>query len=278
MDLTTVILMLLAGLAHASWHAIVKSQSRHATLAGMGVIASLVALPFAFVFELPAVTTLPILAVSVLMHSGYKVCLAFAYERSDLSKAYPLARGAVPIFATVLSLVALRQVPQPMQFAGIGIVSLGLFGLALEKFEANGRILLAAFGAGAMVAGYSVLDAYGTQIPPGWASFTIWVILLDSMLFLGIARAIRGKELWSELHAGRARVICAGVLGTISFSIFMWALSRNPAAVVVAFRECSVLFATLIGLLWLKEAVSMRRILSAVSIAIGLMLVALYPR
>jgi len=51
-------------------------------------------------------------------------------------------------------------------------------------------------------------------------------------------------------------------------------LSRNPIANVVAFRECSVLFATLIGVLFLGEPATRRRLVCAASIAVGLMLIA----
>jgi drug/metabolite transporter (DMT)-like permease len=56
--------------------------------------------------------------------------------------------------------------------------------------------------------------------------------------------------------------------------VFLWALSRNPIANVVAFRECSVLFATLIGVPFLGEPATRRRLVCAASIAVGLMLIA----
>lgn len=47
MDFYTILLMLLAGLLHASWHAIVKSRSGFATLAGMGLVSGAWAIPVA---------------------------------------------------------------------------------------------------------------------------------------------------------------------------------------------------------------------------------------
>ena len=69
-------------------------------------------------------------------------------------------------------------------------------------------------------------------------------------------------------------LVIAGVLGVTSFAVFLWALSRNPIANVVAFRECSVLFATLIGVLFLGEPATRRRLACPASIAVGLMLIA----
>jgi drug/metabolite transporter (DMT)-like permease len=125
-----------------------------------------------------------------------------------------------------------------------------------------------------MVAGYSVVDAAGTRQEEGWGSFTAWIIVLDSLTFLAVALLLRGRQMVSDILAARSAILVAGVLGLSSFAIFLWALSRNPIANVVAFRECSVLFATLIGILYLKETASRRRIACAALIAIGLVLVA----
>jgi uncharacterized membrane protein len=65
------------------------------------------------------------------------------------------------------------------------------------------------------------------------------------------------------------------MLGVTSFAVFLWALSRNPIANVVAFRECSVLFATLIGVLFLGERATSRRLVCGVLVAAGLISVAL---
>jgi drug/metabolite transporter (DMT)-like permease len=276
LDATTALLMLAAGILHAGWHAIVKTGNSLATLAGMGLASAALALPFLAFVAAPPLSLWPVLCVSLALHAGYKTSLALAYEHGDLSRAYPLARGLVPLFAAPLSYFALHQLPAPGQLVGILVVSAGVLGLALERVGSivNRRLLLGALGAGCMVAGYSVVDAYGTRADTGWASFTAWLIVLDSLTFLATARLIRGPLLWSEFRVDSGRTIIAGGLGVCSFAVFVWALSRQPVAVVVAFRECSVLFATLIGWLILRERVTGWRIAAVGSIAVGLILVA----
>jgi drug/metabolite transporter (DMT)-like permease len=267
--------MLAAGLLHASWHAIVKTGSGLSTLAGMGIVSAALTLPLLFFLDVPPLSVWPVLAVSLALHSGYKASLARAYQQGDLSKAYPLARGIVPLFAASLSYVLLQQAPSAGQFIGIVIVSAGVLALATERVGASidGRLVIAALGASLMVAGYSVVDGYGTRIT-NWASFTAWLIVLDSTLFLGIARLLRGPRLWPQMARNKGSNLAAGILGLCSFTVFVWALSRNPVAIIVAFRECSVIFATIIGASILRERISPRRLAAIGAVAGGLFLIA----
>jgi uncharacterized membrane protein len=47
-------------------------------------------------------------------------------------------------------------------------------------------------------------------------------------------------------------------------------MTRAPVAAVAALRETSVLFAALMGSLWLKEGFGLRRVVGAVSVVLGI--------
>ncbi len=268
--------MLIAGLFHAGWHAIVKTGRSLSVLAGMGLVSATLVFPFLFFVPTPSREVWPILLLSLFLHAAYKVSLALAYEGSELSKAYPLARGLVPLFAAPMSYLFLQQLPKPMQLAGITVTVCGAIGLALEpgRSSFHVRTLFAAAGASTMVAAYSVVDALGTRGASGWSSFTAWLIVIDSLSFFTVARSIRGPLIWAEVRGAIWTTLAAGVLGVSSFAVLLWALSRNPVASVVAFRECSVLFATLIAVLMLKEDLSCWKSVSISLVAIGLIIVA----
>ena len=242
--------MLLAGLLHASWHSLVKSgDNQITTLAGMGVVAAAIsaaALPFV---PFPPISVWVVIVLSVVLHVGYKICLARAYVHGDLGQAFPLARGMVPLFAALIAFLLLRQVPSTLQCCGIGLVSGGIIVIALDRIEGATRwsLLAAATGAGIAVAGYSVCDAYGTRLMGDWVAFTAWLVTTDSLVFLVLAALLRGNVLWIELVATKWRVLASGLLGLASFSVLLWALSRNPVGAVSALRETSVLFAGIIG-------------------------------
>jgi drug/metabolite transporter (DMT)-like permease len=265
--------MLLAAVLHASWHSLVKSGDNGLiVLTGMCLVSATAAacvLPFV---ALPPAHVWPVLAGSVVLHSGYRLSLAQAYVHGDLSQAYPLARGLVPLFATALAFLSLGQIPTVGQLLGIGIVSCGLIGLACETIHGGvgRRLILAAAAAGLTVAGYSVVDAYGARLSGDWASYTAWLVVLDSGSFFLFFWLIRGGDLWLALDRQRWRTLISGLLGLVSFAVFLWALSRSPVGTVSALRETSVLFATMIGIIVYGEKRSILRVAAATTIVIGI--------
>jgi drug/metabolite transporter (DMT)-like permease len=276
LDILTVVLMLCAAALHASWHALVKSSDNGLTvLTGMSLVATVVAaigLPFVAV---PPAVVWPVLGVSLLFHFAYRFCLAQAYAHGDLGAAYPLARGLVPIFAMVVGIWALGQTPMVGQLVGVSVVSAGVCWLASEAVrKLQGRLLLAAAGVGIAVAGYSILDSYGVRLSESWLSFTLWLIVVDSGSFVVLMFILRGRPLWDELGAMRGRTVTSGLLGVLSFSVFLWALSRGPVGPVAALRETSVLFAVLIGMALYREKRAIHRFAAALLIIGGVVLIA----
>src|SRR5690348_18465911 len=54
LDPPAALLMLLAGLLHATWHAMVKTGNGLAILAGMGLVSAMLTLPWLFVVPMPS--------------------------------------------------------------------------------------------------------------------------------------------------------------------------------------------------------------------------------
>lgn len=251
---------LLTILLHASWHSLVKyGPDQVLVLAGMGLVAAMVAgcaLPF---LPFPSAPVWVVIVGSVFLHVGYKLALARAYALGELGQAYPLARSFVPLFSTIIAFALLGQSPTAGQIFGIVLVSLGLLGLSAHSVHGgvDRRLFLAA---GATVAGYSVADAYGTRLAGNWAAFTAWLIVADTLSFSLLIYWMRGPQLWRDLWRFRTKMVIAGLLGVVSFSVFLWALSRSPVGAVTALRESSVLFATLLGIAVHGEKPSRHRI------------------
>jgi uncharacterized membrane protein len=167
MDLLTLSLIIAAAVLHASWHGVVKGGGDQIiTLAGMGLVsamASVAAVPFV---SQPPGSVWFVVGAAAALHSGYKLCLASAYRSGDLVQAFPLARGMVPVFAMVLAFATLDQTPTKGEAFGVCFISAGVLSLTYDMFKTTfkPRLLLAALGAGAAVASYTVLDAYGTRL------------------------------------------------------------------------------------------------------------------
>ncbi|MBR0856673.1 DMT family transporter [Bradyrhizobium liaoningense] len=276
MDTIAASLMLLAGALHATWHVMVKGASAPSLLVGMGLVSALLACPFLFLVPCPLPSLWPIYVLSISLHVGYKLFLGLAYERGELSKAYPLMRALVPICATIVSFIESGLLPSTAQLVGIVLVSAGAFGLAIGgiRSDLGARLSLLALAASAMVAGYSIVDAHGARSPFGWLSFTTWLIFLDGVVFALVARIIQGAALWSQLNNLRGRTVVASALGTASFAVYVWALSLSPLAVVATFRECGIVFAAFLGVFVLKERLRLTRLVAIGAIVAGVAMIA----
>lgn len=279
LDPLTIILMLGAGLLHATWHGLVKSGGDQTNvLIGMGLVAAAVAaciLPF---LPFPSAAVWVVIAVSVVLHVGYKLGLASSYRLGDLGQAYPLGRGMVPLFATLIAFLLLGQVPKIEQIYGIAIVSAGLMWLGVHSVRRgiDRRLFISAAVVGFTVAGYTSLDAYGARLSGDWASFAAWLVVADSCSFVLLNYLIRKRSPWVELWQIRWRVLASGCLGLTSFSIFLWALSRSPVGSIAALREASVLFVTVIGMAFYNEPRSPTRIGAAATVTLGLIVIAAF--
>ncbi len=269
MDALTITLMLAAAVLHASWHSLVKSGSHGlAVLTGMCLISALAAgcvLPFV---PPPPRSVWPILLLSIVLHSGYRLCLAQAYKHGDLSQAYPMARGMVPLIAAAFAVPLLGQVPTAGELLGIVIISAGLLALASESFSRRiSRAASRRCGVGRRRRCVVFRDRRLRNSRVG---------RLD--LVHGLADRPRQRNFFrgglpcrrSANAAGAARsmgrTLVSAILGLGSFCVFLWALSRSPVGAVSALRETSILFATLIGMVFHGDRRSPLRIVAALTI------------
>uniref|UniRef100_UPI0026016C8A EamA family transporter n=1 Tax=uncultured Tateyamaria sp. TaxID=455651 RepID=UPI0026016C8A len=69
--------------------------------------------------------------------------------------------------------------------------------------------------------------------------------------------------------------VLGGVASVLSFSAALYAFTLTDAAIVTALRETSVVWAALMGAIWLKEGFGRRRIIAALVLAAGLLLMQL---
>jgi drug/metabolite transporter (DMT)-like permease len=276
MDGFVALAVLAASLLHASWHALIKSSGDQlSSLAGMNLVAGVAALATLPFVRLPAPGVFAIIAGSVLLHAGYKIALAGLYGKADLGQGYPLARGLTPIMATLLGLAALRELPGDVTLSGIALISLGVMALFVEKTpkRLTPAVLVPAVLVGSTVAAYSVIDAYGVRRHGDWIGFTAWLVALDCAAFFAYAWAVRGRRMVSVWRADRLKTFGSGFLGLTSFGVFMWALARAPVGAVSALRETSVIFAAILGAVFLGEAATWRRYAAAAIVMLGVVVV-----
>jgi drug/metabolite transporter (DMT)-like permease len=97
-----------------------------------------------------------------------------------------------------------------------------------------------------------------------------WLIAVEGIPFLVWVLARRRATAFSYLRGCWRSGLGGGACSLLAYGIVLWAMTRAPIAAVAALRETSVLFAALIGSLWLKEGFGWRRVAGAASVVAGI--------
>jgi len=263
-----------AGFLHAGWNALLKSSPGGdalldtATVVAGSSLWGLAVVPFV---PLPAAAAWPYMATSAVIHFGYYLTLAQAYRTGDLSFAYPLMRGTAPLIVALLRIAFLRELPTAPMALGILLISLGIVSIAfVQRRKHPATAAYWAFANAALIAVYTLVDATGARASGNAASYVSWLIFLEGLPFLVWVVARRGKVAVRYLRSSTTRGLVGGAFSLAAYGIVLWAMTRAPVAAVAALRETSVLFAALMGSLWLKEGFGLPRLAGAVSVVLGI--------
>jgi drug/metabolite transporter (DMT)-like permease len=210
---------------------------------------------------------------SGLVHIVYNVSLIHAYRRGDLGEAYPIARGSSPLLVTLGAALFAHEHIGAVRGLGVALVSGGILSLALQKRRMSRANGLAALTTGAMIAIYTVIDGIGVRLSGGDAiAYTAWMFLfywLMPLLFVAVRgfAALRTSLRTAPTDVGASLV--GGVVSIAAYGIVIWAMQSGAMGAVSALRETSVIFALLIGRIFLHEQVTLKRLIACVVVASG---------
>ena len=264
--------VLLAALLHASWNALIKTGGSKVTVmlimtlvqGGMGALI----VPF---WEWPPAHVWPWLVASGLFHALYKLFLAFAYEQGDLSRVYPLARGAAPMIVTGVSALLLIDALRGVEYLAVLILGCGI-ALMARGAVLNGesrKLVPLALGSACMTAGYSLVDGLGVRAWGQAVPYVAWLFVLDALIFSPVLTVLRGRAVWRSSLRDWATGAGAAAASYGAYAIAVWAMTVAPIALVAALRETSILFAVLIGWLVMGDRMDRGKAMAAVLISAG---------
>ncbi|MBP9904479.1 MAG: EamA family transporter [Rhodoferax sp.] len=273
--------VLFGALLHASWNAMVKSSTdKEMDTALIHMIGSLMAIPLVLLVGWPPRSAWPFLAASITIHIGYYIALTGAYRHGELGLTYPLMRGVAPLLVALSASVTLGEQLSVVAWLGVLGISLGVLvlGLSQHAFDAPKAVAFALANA-VIIAIYTVVDGLGVRAAGNTLTTTLQYVatlfMLDGWPFALMILARRGSALPRYAQA-RWPLASVGALASMgSYGIALWAMTRAPVAMVAALREVSVLFAVVIGSVVLGEALTARRMIGALVIICGVMLLRL---
>jgi len=234
--------------------------------------------PAALFVPLPDAWTWGALLLAVPAHYAYQLCLVRALQRGDLSLVFPVMRGAAPLLTAAAAFLLLREALPPPAVAGLLLATGAVFVFAapprgtLLRHHPDLAVLAWALATAVGVALYNVADARAVRGAPEPFTYIVWIFILDAICITATALAIRRRELGRAIASKWRFGVAAGFLSVLSYGSAVYALSLIETAKVSALRETSVVFAALMGTLFLKEGFGRRRIVAALVLAAGLVL------
>ncbi len=273
MSTTSFLLVLSAAVLHASWNAVVKAGTdRLVTTWVIVTMAAVVNLPIVAFAGLPRREVWWVIGVTIVVHVAYDLLLVAAYERVDLSIAYPIARGTAPVVTTIAGVALLGDRLTAFGLIGIAMVTAGLV------VAATGRPLTHtqwAFATGLMIATYTVVDGYGVRANGDAVSFISTSFILHAILLSAIVVLRRDRStLVTAITARPGRLLFAGAANAGAYLFVMIAARVEPLGLVSGLRETSTLFGLLFASRFLGERVTRRQTIAIAVAATGAVAIA----
>nr|WP_302053776.1 DMT family transporter [Sphingomonas tagetis] len=187
-------------------------------------------------------------------------------------------RGAAPLLTAGFAVVVLGEHLPAVAWLGLVLATgavlvfaLPARGVSLRAHPdkaALGWALATALG----IAVYNMIDASGVRAAPEPLTYIVWLFMLDPLGIVITALVLRRRELRRAVSEGWRTGVAASLLSTLSFGSALYAYSLIEVAKVSALRETAVVWAALIGSVYLGEGFGARRIVAAVVLAGGLVL------
>ena len=273
-------LVLASALLHALWNAGLrvepdKDRGVVVAIAVGSVIAVAVAVVVAARNGSPFPGSAGATAVTWTLAAGvfeavYFWALAKALSMGPLGPVYTLSRGGAVVLVWPISIWLWREPVHPLSIAGSALLLAGLVCSGAERGTSRRAVkwalLCAAFIAAYHLAYKAALQAHGE--PSAVFAISLGFASVINMLRLGASGRAAAKVM---LQNRGWRLIAIGAICSIAFLLFMQALAKGGAGMIVTLRNTSVVFATFFA--WrIGDRPSWRQVMGAGLVALGAVL------
>ena len=268
------ILILVSALCHAVWSAIIKSSKNPLSLMGItSILEVTIFLPLTFTVPFPTLEVWYFLIATVIIHVFYRLNVIYSYRYGDLSYIYPISRGSSCLFVAIISILFLSSDISVAGFVGILIVCIGLFLISYSKnLSFNFRGFALAISTAILITAYTLVDGVGVRLSENGFSYIYWLFTLNGIPLLIIGLISKDGLRKRETYTFRSG-IAAGVFATSSYAIVVWSMQFIEIAYVSSIREISIVFAAIIGMVFLFEKNAKSRIIPSILIVSGISVV-----
>ena len=272
------VLVIISALLHALWNFTTKRVSGNLSVLYLGLLfASIILLPFALVVFFTdglASNGIVFILATGIVHALYFFFLSNAYTYGNISVVYPVARGCGVIGTALIAVLTLHESLSIIGIAGIICTGLGVLIIGLKKDDHIGyrKGLFYALLVGVTMIFYSIIDKMAmASINP--VIYILGLFMLSMFFLTPYMFITRGGELhdaWRE-HKKYSLVIGAG--SAAGYLIILYVFRMAQVSYVVAMRELSVAIGAMLGMTYLGEASSKRKLAGIALIVAGLIMI-----
>ncbi len=280
-------LIIISALMHALWNLLVK-RSRHKTVfiwwmfvasGGLFTLAlPLVPEPFSW----PGAETMLMLATGAVCFVLYHLLNGRAYRGGDLSVVYPLSQTSM-IYVPLWGVTLLGERLSILGVCGILLVIFGTYSIQLQRLSPGEmlrpfRNLRSPAVRDALAAGFiysigSIAEKTGVKnYSPLYFTYIlvlIMFVLMSCNMMRSKYRALIGEELREHWRL----ILCSGPVMMASFLTFRYGLNMSPVSYAIPVRQISIVCGVLIGIIFLRESFGRIRLISALFIMAGAVLI-----
>ncbi len=282
MPILALVLLLSSAVLHALWNLLLKqSERKYIAMAWQIILSGVLAVVALFFTGLPPRSMWLLAVLSGILESIYFVLLTFAYTDHDFSLVYPVARGAAPALVLVWAAIFLSEVPSAGGFVGIALIVAGLAIIGATSLFQNGtqrpqfRGIASALAVAVVISVYTIVDGFAVKHGPALAYGLTFFVLMPIMTTPFIIRHYGWPEMVAGLRAQPWQLVLVGFLGLVAYLAALFAYSIAPVNYSEAIREVSVVLGAFAGWYFLGEHMGKIRIVGAIAIFAGIVLIAL---
>jgi drug/metabolite transporter (DMT)-like permease len=176
-------------------------------------------------------------------------------------------------------MLLIQEYPSPLGWIGILVLVGGVLTIACRGGACSGGFnraaVLLAIVTAVSTAGYSLVDGIGARMSGSAFAYTAFLYACNgwALLIYGLMR--KRQALFDAIDSNWHIALMGGALSLLFYGTGVWAMTQAPIALVAALRETSILAAVVIGSIFLKEPLPIPRVIGAVAVFAGLVVLRL---
>jgi drug/metabolite transporter (DMT)-like permease len=282
MPATAIALLLLSAALHTAWNVMLKRVlDKYIATWWVVITGGLLSLAgLAFTGPPPRAMWL-FVVFSVLAEVLYFLLLSWSYGVHEFSLVYPLARGAAPAMLVLWSYVFLHEGLTGGGMAGLGLIMGGLLIIGSSAFRGAPRVgipwngIATSLAIAVLISIYTFIDGAAVKrtaaLPYALSVFALIPLPVTPIVLrhYGWTRLVRT---WREQGIN---LVLISVLGIAAYLLALRAYRIAPLSYAGAIREVSVVMGALAGWQVLREKQGRARLIGALAVFAGILLIAL---